>query len=713
MIAALRRFFRRLLNGVRPGHGEDDLARELASHVTLLEDDYRRRGYSADEARRAARLALGGVDRAKELHRDARSFVWLDDARRDLLYAARTLSGSVGFTVAVVTTIAVAIGGTGAVFSLIDAVLLQPLPYREPARLVIIWEDDAKGGFPRAAVAPVDYAFLASHNEAFASIAAVAGHSATLSGNGPPEKIDGRRVTHSFFDVLGVSPALGRVFHPDEDRPGAPPVTILSHSLWQDRFAGDAAIVGRDILVGKERVRVVGVMPAGFQFLGRAVGLWVPAAFSAQELERGSNYLTVVARLKPAMTLAQARANLETLSTQLAEGRSGRARELRTVVVPLHEQLAGSARRPLVVLLAAVGIVMLIACANVASLLLGRAAARRHEMALRISLGASRGRIVRQLLTESLVLCGLGLCFGVVLAKWALAFLVQLIPSSMTLFAQPTLDVRTLGFTALVALTAGMLFGLAPAMHATKFDLGSTLKASGRAVHGSETRRSALVVGEVAMTLVLLVVAGLLLQTLYNLRYANVGFRPDHVLTLRTVLPSDVYASHARRTAFYDQVLERVTRLPGVVAAGYTTSVPLAWKGATTGFVIEGRAPEPGARYDVNHRQVSADYLRAIGIPLLDGRYFTDGDHASAQHVVIINQTMARQYWPAENAIGAQIRVDEQGPNAPPLTIVGVVGDVRQMGLEAPPKAGDVRSLSPVCCATVVCAARPRGPCGR
>jgi predicted permease len=331
---------------------------------------------------------------------------------------------------------------------------------------------------------------------------------------------------------------------------------------------------------------------------------------------------------------------------------------------------------------------MLIACANVASLLLARAAARRHEVALRSSLGATRSRIVRQLLTESLVLSALGLLVGVVLAKWALVFLARLVPPGMMLFAQPTLDLRTLGFTALVSLIAGVLFGLAPAIHATKLDPGSTLKATGRGPSGSDARRSVLVVAEVAMALVLLVVAGLLVQTLYRLRYADVGFRPGQVLTLRTSLPPDRYASHARRTLFYDQVLERVTRVPGVLAAGYTTSVPLAWKGGTTGFVAERQALDPRLTDDVNHRQVSADYLRAIGIPLLQGRYFDESDNANAQPVVIVNQTMARQYWPGVNVIGRRIRpTDDQAHPAPWLTIVGVVGDVRQMGLDEPVKA--------------------------
>jgi putative ABC transport system permease protein len=686
MKAALRRFFRRLVNGLRPGRGEGDLARELASHLTLLEDECRRRGMSMEEARRTARLGLGGIDQAKELHRDARAFVWMADGVRDLRYAIRTLGSNVGFTTAVVVTIAVAISGIGAVFSLVNSVLFRPLPYRDAVRLVMIWEDDTKDGFPRNDVAPVTYAWLASHHEAFASIAAVDGYSVTLNGNSAPEKIEGRRVTQSFFDVLASAPALGRVFRPEEDRPGAPHVTILSHRLWQGRFGGDPNIVGRDVLLGNERFEIVGVMPAEFQFLESYVGLWVPAAFSPEELRAGANYLTVIARLNPDVSLSLARSTLETLSARMVRDLPAAPRGLRMKVVSLEEQLAGDARRPLLVLLAAVGVVMLIACANVASLLLARAAARRQEIALRTSLGASRGRIVRQLLTESLVLCGLGLLFGVMLARWALVFLVQLVPASMVLFAQPTLDVRSLGVTMLVSLVAGVLFGLAPAIHVTKFELGSALKATGRGVSGSESRRSGLVIAQVAMTLVLLVVAGLLMQTLYRLRYADIGFSPDRVLTLRTTLPSETYATHARRTAFYDRVLERVTHLPGVIAAGYTTSVPLEWKGGTTSFVIEGRAPDPSVTYDVCHRQVSADYLAAIGIPLVQGRYFTASDRAGAQPVVILNKTMARQYWPGGNVIGKRIKSDDQAAPAW-LTIVGVVGDVRQMGLDAPVKA--------------------------
>ena len=678
-MGGLRRFLQRVVSTVRAGRDDEGLDREIASHLLLLEDEYRRRGVSASDARRAARLALGGVDRTKEVHREARSFAWVDETRRDLQYAARMLTSNVGFTLAVVLTIGLAIGGTGAVFSLVNAVLLKTLPYRDPARLVVIGEGNARGD-----VAPVNYALLTSHNEVFASIAAITGMSATLNGD-RPEKIQGRRVTHNFFDLLGVAPALGRGFRVDEDTPGAQRVAILSHGVWRDRFGGDPAIVGRELLLDNSRVIVIGVMPPGFQFLGGDVALWTPAAFSPQQLMSGANQLRIVARLAQTVSVEQAQSILGSLSARLSADLPATADGFHMHVTSLREYVAGDARRPLIVLLAAVGVVMLIACANVASLLLARATARRHEIVLRSALGASRSRIVRQLLAESLVLGGLGLLVGILVARGAIVFLEQLVPPAMLLFARPTLDLRTLGFSTVVSLTAGVLFGLAPAIHATTLGLGSALRATGRGMSASSARRRALVVAQVAMTLVLLVVAGLLMQSLYRLRYADVGFRPDGVITLRTTLPSDRYDTHARRAAFYDDVLARVIRLPGVLGAGYTTAVPLAWKGATSDFVIEGWPPEPDVKYNANHRQVSTDYLKVIGVPLVDGRYFSESDQATAQPVVIINQAMARQYWPDGQAIGKRIKaIDDRPDSVPWLTVAGIVRDVRQMGLDAP-----------------------------
>jgi predicted permease len=693
MLTRLRRFALRLLNALRPWRAEPDLEREIAFHMALLEEDFLRRGLPAGEARLAARRAFGGVDQAKEMHRDARSFAWLDDARRDVRLAARMLARTPGFTAAAVLTLGIGIGGTSAVFSVCHAVLIRPLPFPDPERLVLVFEDSSKLGFPTNDIRPRDYAAWAQENDVFTSMAGVTDHGVIVGGRGEPERVSGRRVTRSFFDVLGVPPILGRVFAEREDMPGGSRVTILSHGFWLRRFGGDPGVVSRDVVLNGEPHTIVGVMPQDFQFLDSFVSLWVPAAFSTEELTHGGRYVTVVGRLKGGVDAPRARANLDVVAAGRASLNPRPGEEpARAVVVPFKERLSGGARRPLLVLLAAVGVVLLIACANLASLLLARAAARRQELALRGALGASRGRIVRQLLAESLALAAMGLVVGVALARWAFTFLEQLVPSGMTLLARPTLDWGTLVVAATVAVVTGVLFGIAPALQLTRVGAGEALKASGRTTSGPERARGGLVVAEVALTLVLLVAAGLLLQTMYRLRYADLGLRPEGLLTLRTVLPLDRYEEHDRRVAFYDRVLERVERLPGVTAAGYTTSVPLEWKGGTCEIAIEGQAPDPRLPYDVNHRQVSHGYLQALGVTLERGRHFRPGDSAWSQPVAIVNEALARQYWPDGDPVGRRIAIDPPGPDGAQWreltwrTVVGVVGNVRQMSLDAPPR---------------------------
>jgi putative ABC transport system permease protein len=551
-----------------------------------------------------------------------------------------------------------------------------------------VFEDNSGSGFPQDVVGPVTYGAWAAEHDVFESIAAATDFGAVLTGHGEPTRIEARRVTRSFFGVLGAEPLLGRIFTEREDRPGGARVALLSHGLWQRAFGGDTSIVGRDIILNNERHVVIGVMPRGFQFLESYVGLWVPAAFTSEELTNRARYLTVAGRMKPDVDRARVRANLETISRRVAEQRprDDTWSLARPVVVPVGEQIVGAARRPLVLLLAAVGAVLLITCANLASLLVARAASRRHEIALRGALGASRGRVIRQLLTESLLLAGMGLAAGVVLARWSFGFLEQLVPPGMTLFAQPELDGRAFAAAAAIALGTGLLFGLVPALDVTRPALGDALKTSGRTVPGSG-QRGGLVVFEVAMTLVLLVAAGLLLHTFYRFRYTDLGMRPEHVLTLRTPLfPQKRYQDPVRRRAFYERVLESVDRLPGVVAAGYTTSVPLEWKGGTSEFCIEGKPADPAVPQDANHRQVSAGYLSAIGTTLRRGRHFDIRDTGRTQPVVIVNETMARRYWTGEDVIGRRMAIDRWCDEQRWLTIVGVVADVRQMGLDAPPR---------------------------
>jgi predicted permease len=609
----------------------------------------------------------------------------MDTLLNDLRFARRTLRARSGFTITAMVTLALGIGGGTAIFSLAGAVLLERLPFRDPERLVMVWDDASRFGFPRNDLTPASYEALRAQNEVFEELAAVTEAAFTLTEGGEPEMVVARRVTASFFPMLGVAPRVGRVFLTDEDRPGTNRVAVLSHGLWQRRFGRDPDVVGRDILLTGEKYTVVGVMPAGFQFMESYVGLWVPAAFSAEELKHGSHYLKVVARMKAGVSLPRARASLEAIAQRFA--RDFPAQKFQAFAMPLREQLVGDARRPLTVLVLAVACVLMITCANMAGLLLARGAARGREIAVRMAVGATRGRIVRQLLTESILLAALGALPGVFVASWALSSLQQLIPPALALSVQPAIDVRALALTLVLTVATGLLFGLAPALQAAREGRHEALRQGGRGSTEAGPRRlqSALVVGEFAATLVLLVGAALLGQTLYRLRYADLGLRPDRLLTLRTALPLQRYGEPSRRAAFYEEVLDRVRHLPGVVSAGYSTSVPLEWKGGTSEFLPEG-AVEPGRSYDANHRQVSADYLRTMGVPLRGGRYFEGTDGPASQPVAIVNEAMARQYWPGVDAVGQRFKITDATRHHW-ITIVGVVGDVRQMGLDTPPRA--------------------------
>jgi putative ABC transport system permease protein len=611
---------------------------------------------------------------------------------KDIRYGVRGLLKRPGFTAIALITLALGIGANTAIFSVVNAVLLRPLPFRDPDQLVIVWEDATFAGFPRNTPAPANYVDWKTQNQSFVDMAASHETSFNLTGDGEPERVAAYSVSSNFFPLFGVQPLLGRSFSDGEDRPGANKVAVLSYSLWQSRYGGDRQILNRDIQLNGEKHTVVGVMPASFQFFESEVRLWTPLALDQEDwANRGGHFLKVVARLKPGVTIAQAQADMNAVMHRIAVDHPDETMEgkLGAIVMPMREQMVGEARGSLIVLLVAVAFVLLIACANVAGLLLARAVGRRREIALRIALGAGRSRVIRQLLTESLLLAGVAGVLGSLLAYWSFTFLQGLVPEEMALSTPLNLDTRILAFTLLVSIVTGIIFGLVPALQAANIDLNDALKQSSTRTTSTGRLRSAMIVFEVALSLVLLVGAGLLIQTLFQLFRQYSVLEPEKVLTMRTILPREKYKEAQQRDNFYQQVLQRVEHLPGVVSAGYSTSIPLAWKGGTSGFYPEGlQSPIPGMAYDSNHRQVSTNYLQTMNVPLRSGRYFESSDNAQSMPVAIINETMARQYWPGENALGRRFKLG--GPeetDVPWVQIVGIVADIRQMGLDEPVKA--------------------------
>jgi putative ABC transport system permease protein len=615
----------------------------------------------------------------------------MDTLWRDVRFALRTMAKKPGFTAVAIIIMALGIGANTAIFSLVRAVLLRPLPFANAERLAMVWEDASYVGFPKNTPAPANYADWKARNEVFEDMAALRTLDFNLTGDGEPDKVYAYGVTASFFPVLGVEPVLGRLIAPEDDRPEAGRVVVISYPLWQSRYGGETSIVGREILLDDVKHTVIGVMPRGFQFLDPDIRIWVPARFTPEQMaRRGSHYLQVVARMKPGVTIDEANSNIKTITAQIAHDNPNQAGRLGANVVSMSEELTGETRRPLIVLLVAVVFVLLIASANLANLLLSRAMGRSKEIAVRTALGASRGRLVRQLLTESVLLSFAGGVAGVIVALLSFTFLRHLIPPGLSLFVDLRIDALVLVFTLALAVITGMVFGLAPALQSSRIDLNEALKQGGGRTSlsaGHRRLQSAMIIGEVALAMVLLVGAGLLIKTFARLHDQYASLRAESVLALRTQLPDSRYEDATRRFAFYEQVLERVTALPGVVSAGYTTSVPLDWRGGTNGITLEGRAVELGVQYDANHRQISPDYFKTIGITLKEGRGFTVGDNQQTMPVAIINETMAREFWPNDSALGKRYKIGGPDSTEPWITIVGIVADIKQMGAEKPVKA--------------------------
>ena len=601
----------------------------------------------------------------------------------DLRYALRMLAKSPAFTAVAILTLALAIGANSAIFSVVNAVLLRPLPYPHSEQLVRVFGKQPQ--LDLAPNSPANFLEWREENQVFERIGAYVGKGFNLLGGDKPERVIGARVSADVLPLLGVQPALGRVFTNDEDQEGRAQVVILSHDFWRSRFAGDPNTVGQTITLNDQPYMVVGVMPAGFAFPDTRAQVWVPMAFSAAERQtRDTNYIDVIARLKPGVSLEQARANMDAVARSQAERYPRTNSGIGITVVSLQEHIVGDVRPMLIVLLGAVGFVLLIACANVANLLLARATARQREMAIRGALGASRSRVVRLLLTESVVLAVVGGAVGLLLAFWSLDLLVSLKPANLPRLAEIGLNRTVFLFTLAVSVVTGLLFGVVPALQVSKLDLNEGLKESSRGGSDSPRRhrmRALLVVSEVALSLVLLVGAGLMIRSFSRLLAVDPGFKADHVLTAFVSLPASKYPKREEQTAFFDRLLERLRNVPGVSAAGLVTDIPL-YGGSSTGFDVEGRPPAPpGQRAMTDYRLISADYFAAMGMKLAKGRAFTQHDNEAARGVVIINETLAARFFPGEDPIGK--RLDMSGEPKDLREIVGVVGDVRNYGLDA------------------------------
>ncbi|HEV3469197.1 MAG TPA: ABC transporter permease [Pyrinomonadaceae bacterium] len=603
---------------------------------------------------------------------------------KDIRYGARVLAKSPGFTLVAVFVTALGIGANTAIFSVVNAVLLRPLPYAHPERLVRMHGVNERRGVTSMSLSFPNFSDLRAQAGVFEALGAFTDTTSALTGDGPPEQVVGVQSSGDLFEVLGARAALGRTLARGDEQPGGAPVVVVSHGMWQRRYGGDPGLVGRTLtLDGKPRT-VVGVLPADFQFLfvNEPVEFYVPLDPKGDmEVQRGAGWLEVVGRLREGTTLEQAGAEVRAVSARIAEANPQENTNLSFRLAGAHEEMVGSLRPTLFVLLGAVGFVLLIACANVANLLLARASRRGRELAIRVALGAGRGRVVRQLLTESLLLSTLGGVAGLLFAMWGVALISAFVPSDVPRFAETGLDPSVLAFTLVASVLTGLIFGLAPALQASRVDLNEALKEGGRgSTEGGKGRvRAALVIAEVAVSLVLLVGAGLLIKSFIRLRATDPGLDPRGVLTASVSLPAARYPEDAQVISFYERALERLSALPGVEAAAGIMPLPLSESGMSTSFAVVGRPdPGPGARPSSAARVVTPGYLRAMGVPLLRGRDFTEQDSADAPKVLLVNEELARQHFPGEDPVGKRLRIGLNDING---EIVGVVGSVRHRRL--------------------------------
>lgn len=664
---------------------ELELEEEIRSHLEMQIEENVRRGMSAEEARYDALRRFGGVEQVKEIYRERRSLPLAESTLQDVRYGFRSLLKKPAFTLITVLTLALGIGANSAIFSVVNAVLLKPLPFAEPERLIYGEGLDLSDGSRGGAVSPPDFLDFREQNQVFERLAAVQPLALTLTNDGAEsERVASARVSAGFFETLGVSPLNGgRTFLSEEEQEGRNAVVIIGYGLWQRRYGADPRIVGKKITINGQSAAIIGVMPAGFEF-PKDAQLWWPIPFRAPQTSvRRYHFLQVVGRLKPGITVEQAQTAINSIARGLEKQYPESNKNASMGLTPLTEWTVGEMRPTLLVLLVAVGFVLLIACANVANLSLARGAHRSREIAIRAALGASRARIVKQLLTESVVLSLLGGIIGLLLAMRGVSLLVALSPDNLPRVKEVTTDWRVLIFTLVVSLLTGILFGLAPALSTSKANLTETLKEGGRGSVGTvkQRLRSLLVISEVALSLVLLIGAGLLIKSFLRLSQVDPGFKPTNVLTMQLFLTRTNYPKDEQRVVFYNQLVERIKSLPGVQAAGTVSELPLSGQENDTFFTIEGK---PAAAFgsesnDANVRFVSPDYFNALSIPLKRGRSFDNHDGLNTQRVAVVNERFVERYFPGEEAIGKHLVIDFGEPlNA---EIVGVVGSIRHSSL--------------------------------
>ena len=674
----------RFVNLLRRNKLDSELDEELQFHLQARVRDNLAAGMKPDEARQDAVRRFGGELLASEKTRDADILIWLGTLGKDIRFAFRSLAKNRGVTAIAVLSLALGIGANTAIFSAIHAVLLQPLPYKDPERLAYLWMDNRRLGLHEDLTSYPNFEDW-KKNRSFEDLAAFVSIDSILSGLEEPARVRATMVTANLFSILGVPPALGRGFMPKEEEPGMDRVVVLSHTLWRTQFAADPNVLGRTIEIGGQPNQIIGVMPASFTFPSKSTQLWMPLALTEHDRAvRHGYFLTVVGRLKPGIPMEHARSEMAAIGARLEQQYPDQNRGYGVWVVPLLLQTVGRMREVLLVLLGAVGFVLLIACVNVANLFLGRGATRGREIAVRSALGAGRSRLIRQLLTESTLLSLLAGGLGLAVAFWGIRGLTLLAPKDLPRLDEIAIDLPVLIFTLAVSLMAGILFGIVPAFRISRVDLNDALREGGRSLSGGKRLRrlrSGLTVAEVALSMILLTGAGLMIRSLQKLHAVQPGFQTENVLTWRMSPSRAKLTQGPQIAAFYADLLQRLQSIPGVLSAAATTDVFLSATPNSGGFTVEGHpSPPPEQQIEATTDRVTANYFQTLGVRLIRGRFFNEHDGPDTTPVVLINETMARRFWPGEDAIGKRFKFGDGSSPGPWLTVVGVVGDMRRQG---------------------------------